>query len=338
MSQAMCGIAGVVYTHSQRPVDGDLLRRMTDRLAHRGPDGQGAHVAPGVGLGIRRLSIIDLETGDQPLANEDGTVVVVCNGEIYNFVELRAELERRGHHFQTRSDVEVIPHLRQMRTGYAAPFKLKPDDLDLVVCGTMTGDYPIPSTAALIQQTVLYSWFGNRLVKDPRIKGVAFTGSSETAWVIQRALSDRRSAIVPFIAETGGINAMIADSSALIEQVVNDAIRSAFNSAGQRCSAARIFFVPGWCNVSWMCSPNTSVYQRSERSAFSLALGPRHRPFSRLDWPVRMLARVGAHSGLTRKRVKRSPLAARASRCGVRRSVAPLMTRLSAAWTLLNWA
>ena len=107
----MCGIAGVVYTHSQRPVDGDLLRRMTDRLAHRGPDGQGAHVAPGVGLGIRRLSIIDLETGDQPLANEDGTVVVVCNGEIYNFVELRAELERRGHHFQTRSDVEVIPHL-----------------------------------------------------------------------------------------------------------------------------------------------------------------------------------------------------------------------------------
>jgi RHH-type proline utilization regulon transcriptional repressor/proline dehydrogenase/delta 1-pyrroline-5-carboxylate dehydrogenase len=84
---------------------------------------------------------------------------------------------------------------------------------------------------------------GQALVKDPRIKGVAFTGSSETAWVIQRALSDRRSAIVPFIAETGGINAMIADSSALSEQVVRDVIRSAFDSAGQRCSAARVLYL-----------------------------------------------------------------------------------------------
>ncbi|WP_290981446.1 bifunctional proline dehydrogenase/L-glutamate gamma-semialdehyde dehydrogenase PutA [Hyphomicrobium sp.] len=84
---------------------------------------------------------------------------------------------------------------------------------------------------------------GEALVKDPRIQGVAFTGSNNTAWSIQRALADRRAAIVPFIAETGGINAMIADSSALPEQVVRDALRSAFDSAGQRCSAARILFV-----------------------------------------------------------------------------------------------
>jgi RHH-type proline utilization regulon transcriptional repressor/proline dehydrogenase/delta 1-pyrroline-5-carboxylate dehydrogenase len=84
---------------------------------------------------------------------------------------------------------------------------------------------------------------GEALVKDRRIQGIAFTGSDETAWAIQRALADRRSAIIPFIAETGGINAMIADSSALPEQVVRDAVRSAFDSAGQRCSAARVLFV-----------------------------------------------------------------------------------------------
>jgi RHH-type proline utilization regulon transcriptional repressor/proline dehydrogenase/delta 1-pyrroline-5-carboxylate dehydrogenase len=84
---------------------------------------------------------------------------------------------------------------------------------------------------------------GEALVKDTRIKGVSFTGSNETGWAIQKALADRRGAIVPFIAETGGLNAMIADSTALPEQVVRDAVRSAFNSAGQRCSAARVLFI-----------------------------------------------------------------------------------------------
>lgn len=84
---------------------------------------------------------------------------------------------------------------------------------------------------------------GAALVKSPLIKGVAFTGSNDVAWSIQKALADRRSEIVPLIAETGGINAMIADSSALTEQIVRDAVRSAFDSAGQRCSAARVLFV-----------------------------------------------------------------------------------------------
>jgi RHH-type transcriptional regulator, proline utilization regulon repressor / proline dehydrogenase / delta 1-pyrroline-5-carboxylate dehydrogenase len=84
---------------------------------------------------------------------------------------------------------------------------------------------------------------GAQLVKDPRVKGVAFTGSNETALIIQRTLAERRAEIVPLIAETGGINAMIVDSSALPEQVVRDAVRSAFDSAGQRCSAARVLFL-----------------------------------------------------------------------------------------------
>jgi RHH-type transcriptional regulator, proline utilization regulon repressor / proline dehydrogenase / delta 1-pyrroline-5-carboxylate dehydrogenase len=84
---------------------------------------------------------------------------------------------------------------------------------------------------------------GEAIVKDLRVRGVSFTGSSETAWVIQRALSERREAIVPFIAETGGLNAMVADSSALPEQVVRDCVRAAFDSAGQRCSAARVLFL-----------------------------------------------------------------------------------------------
>jgi asparagine synthase (glutamine-hydrolysing) len=79
----MCGICGVVYSDPGRPVDRDLLQRMNDSLRHRGPDGAGFHVAAGVGLGFRRLSIIDLETGDQPISNEDGSVIVVGN-EIYN--------------------------------------------------------------------------------------------------------------------------------------------------------------------------------------------------------------------------------------------------------------
>jgi asparagine synthase (glutamine-hydrolysing) len=106
----MCGIAGRFNYDPLRPVDRDVLAAMTDVIAHRGPDAAGYHVAPGIGLGHRRLSIIDLSTGDQPLSNEDGTVWTVFNGEIYNFAEVRAELASRGHRFRTGSDTEVIVH------------------------------------------------------------------------------------------------------------------------------------------------------------------------------------------------------------------------------------
>jgi asparagine synthase (glutamine-hydrolysing) len=106
----MCGITGIFDTVGRRPIDRALLRRMNDSLSHRGPDGSGEHHEAGVGLGHRRLAIIDLATGQQPLYNEDGTVVVVFNGEIYNFQSLIPELRALGHEFRTRSDTEVIVH------------------------------------------------------------------------------------------------------------------------------------------------------------------------------------------------------------------------------------
>lgn len=106
----MCGITGLFDTRSRRDFDRAQLQRMNDTQAHRGPDGEGLHLEPGVGLGHRRLSIIDLVTGQQPLYNEDGSVVVVFNGEIYNYRELIPELQALGHVFRTRSDTEVIVH------------------------------------------------------------------------------------------------------------------------------------------------------------------------------------------------------------------------------------
>jgi asparagine synthase (glutamine-hydrolysing) len=106
----MCGIAGLACVDRHHPVERELLFRMTDSMRHRGPDAEGFHFAPGVGLGHRRLSIIDLSTGDQPIYNETGTVVVVFNGEIYNFAVLARELRAAGHHFKTVSDTEAIVH------------------------------------------------------------------------------------------------------------------------------------------------------------------------------------------------------------------------------------
>jgi len=103
----MCGICGVAGPTA----DIEAVKRMNATLVHRGPDSDGLFHSGGVALAMRRLSIIDLEGGDQPIANEDGTVTVVQNGEIYNYRELRAELERRGHRFRTHSDTEVLVHL-----------------------------------------------------------------------------------------------------------------------------------------------------------------------------------------------------------------------------------
>ena len=106
----MCGIAGKFIFDQARAPNRERLAAMTTVMAHRGPDADGFYVGPGIGLGHRRLSIIDLSTGDQPLANEDGTIWVVFNGEIYNFPEIRATLEQSGHRFRTHTDTEVIVH------------------------------------------------------------------------------------------------------------------------------------------------------------------------------------------------------------------------------------
>lgn len=106
----MCGIAGIMYPERERPVARDVLLRMNQKQAHRGPDEGGVFLGSGVGLGHRRLSIIDLAGGQQPLHNEDGTVTVVFNGEIYNFAALAEQLAGHGHTLKTRSDTEVIVH------------------------------------------------------------------------------------------------------------------------------------------------------------------------------------------------------------------------------------
>jgi asparagine synthase (glutamine-hydrolysing) len=103
----VCGICGIA---SPNGFDKARLAEMSAKLVHRGPDSAGEYFGPGVGLAARRLSIIDLETGDQPLSNEDGSCHVVQNGEIYNYIELRAELERAGHAFRTHGDTEVLVH------------------------------------------------------------------------------------------------------------------------------------------------------------------------------------------------------------------------------------
>ena len=105
----MCGIAGVLY-FDQRPVTGALLRAMGNAIAHRGPDADGYFSAPGIGLVHRRLSIIDVAGGNQPIANEDGSIHVVFNGELYNYHDLRKQLQHRGHLFNSESDTECLVH------------------------------------------------------------------------------------------------------------------------------------------------------------------------------------------------------------------------------------
>src|SRR5947209_17867720 len=108
----MCGIGGVAGADPRAvPLQGETLRAMTDVIRHRGPDDEGHHIDLGVALGSRRLSILDLPGGHQPIANEDGTVVVVYNGEIYNYRQLARTLRDRGHVLATASDTEVLVHL-----------------------------------------------------------------------------------------------------------------------------------------------------------------------------------------------------------------------------------
>ena len=107
----MCGIAGVLYSDPDRLISIDILKNMGHAISHRGPDAEGVLVDPGIGLVHRRLSIIDVDGGDQPIGNEDGSVQIIFNGEIYNYQELQSRLQKRGHTFRTKSDTEVLVHL-----------------------------------------------------------------------------------------------------------------------------------------------------------------------------------------------------------------------------------
>ena len=106
----MCGIVGIVNFDGDN-INPQDLKRMTDRMLHRGPDDEGVYIDNSFGIGMRRLSIIDVESGKQPITNENDTLQLVMNGEIYNYIELRNTLKSKGHHFKTGSDAEVIVHL-----------------------------------------------------------------------------------------------------------------------------------------------------------------------------------------------------------------------------------
>lgn len=107
----MCGICGIINTGDNRPIDKGIIENMLEKIKHRGPDGFDTYVDEHAGLGFNRLSFIDLTGGMQPISNEDGSIVMVCNGEIFNFEELREELKKKGHVFKTGTDIEVIVHL-----------------------------------------------------------------------------------------------------------------------------------------------------------------------------------------------------------------------------------
>src|SRR6266478_6356550 len=164
----MCGIAGIVDL-TGRPVDGALLQAMTAVQAHRGPDGEAIVCRGAAGLGHRRLAIIDLATGDQPMVSDDGSVRIVFNGEIYNFRELRRDLEARGARFRTQSDTEVILRayeaegpdcVRRLRGMFAFAI-LDERARRLVLARDRAGIKPL-----------VYAWDGQRLLFASEIKGI----------------------------------------------------------------------------------------------------------------------------------------------------------------------
>ena len=171
----MCGIAGIVETGG-RAADMTLLRAMTTVLGHRGPDGDGFVCRGPVGLGHRRLAIIDLATGDQPMANDDGTIFIVFNGEIYNFRELRRDLEAKGVRFKTSSDTEVILRayeaagpdcVRQLRGMFTFAI-LDERARRVVIARDRVGIKPL-----------FYSWDGRRLLFASELKGILEDASFE---------------------------------------------------------------------------------------------------------------------------------------------------------------
>ena len=107
----MCGICGLVYKDPSRAVDPGLLKVMSQKIAHRGPDDEGVYSHRNVGLAVKRLSIIDIAGGHQPMLNEDESIIVIFNGEIYNYLSLKNYLEKKGHQFRSRCDTEVLVHL-----------------------------------------------------------------------------------------------------------------------------------------------------------------------------------------------------------------------------------
>jgi asparagine synthase (glutamine-hydrolysing) len=183
----MCGIAGLFHADVPKPVDPARVKAMADTLAHRGPDGSGVWTAPGVGLGHRRLSIIDLDTGAQPMLTPDRRVAITYNGEIYNFREVRAELEAKGHAFATQSDTEVIlaawrqwgPDCLSRFNGMFAFALYDADSDSLFVARDRLGVKPL-FYAELSDGTIIFASELKGLTAHPRLR----------AWVSPQAVED----------------------------------------------------------------------------------------------------------------------------------------------------
>src|ERR1039458_1603022 len=169
----MCGICGIYEPGLETPVDAGVLRRMADTLQHRGPDDEGFYRAPGIGLGHRRLSIIDLGGGHQPLANEDESVWIAFNGEIYNYEELNRKYLSTGHHFRTRSDTETIVHLYE-ELGEACFAELR--GMFALALWDARKKRLVLARDRIGKKPLFYSWDGRRLVFGSEIKAVLAAG------------------------------------------------------------------------------------------------------------------------------------------------------------------
>ncbi len=165
----MCGFVGVLDLRHERAPDPAALRRMTETLVHRGPDSDGYYVNESYGAGFRRLAIIDLESGDQPMCNEDGTLVLVCNGEIFNYRDLRAQLTAKGHRFRTACDVEVLLHLYEDRG--ARCLDVLNGQFAFAIYDTRTGDLFLARDQFSITP-LYYATFDDTLIFASEIKAI----------------------------------------------------------------------------------------------------------------------------------------------------------------------
>ena len=169
----MCGIAGAIALSPETRISADELRLMSAQLVHRGPDDEGHYLDPQhrCGFGFRRLSIIDVQGGHQPIANEDESVWVIFNGEIYNFRELRAELQQQGHTFRTQADSEVIVHLYEQH-GEAC-FERLTGMFAIAIWDENAGTRPIRQKATDVRAARRPAVLRERSQGDPRLAGFA---------------------------------------------------------------------------------------------------------------------------------------------------------------------
>lgn len=182
----MCGIVGVFECKSQQAVATDLIHKMNDTIVHRGPDDEGIYTDKGVGLGFRRLSIIDLQGGHQPISNEDGTIWVMLNGEIYNYLELRRDLEQRGHRFATHSDTESIVHLYE-EYGEACFSKLR--GMFAIALWDSRSRTLLLARDRVGKKPLFYCANGERILFGSELKAL-LAGGASTGGIDQFALSD----------------------------------------------------------------------------------------------------------------------------------------------------